>query len=313
MRIWSPHGGLQIRIEKIRQRAPADQPCRWARLRFVMTESPSAARTCALVGPGRAGGAVGIALVEAGWRIVSVAGRSVDAASVRAAADRFGAPSVDITTVGAGASLVVVSTPEAAISDVATSIAPGLEPGALVVHLAGSVGVDALAPVVATRDDVEIGALHPLQTLPSPDAGAARLAGAWAAVAGSPRVHDLATDLGLVPFAIDDADRAAYHAAASVASNHLLALLGQVERIASSAGAPFAAFEPLVRATVDNAFSLGPAAALTGPVARGDVETVARHLGAVEQAEHRAYTALAHAAARLAGRADDPELRDVLA
>ena len=276
-------------------------------------EGTSAARTCALVGTGRAGGAVGIALVEAGWHVVRVAGRSADAASVRAAADRFGADSVDVAAVGAGSSLVVIGTPDAAIRDVAASIAPGLEPGTLVVHLAGSVGVGALAPITEMRDDVEIGALHPLQTLPSPDAGAARLAGAWGAVAGSPRVAELATELGLEPFAIDDADRAAYHAAASVASNHLVALLGQVERIASSAHAPFAAFEPLARATVDNAFALGPAAALTGPIARGDAETVVRHLAAVEQAEHRSYTALAHAAARLAGRADDPELREVLA
>jgi len=181
-----------------------------------------------------------------------------------------------------------------------------------VVHLAGSVGVDALAPVAEARTDVDLGALHPLQTLPSPEAGAARLPGSWAAVAGSVRVPDLATSLGLVPFTVADADRAAYHAAASVASNHLIALLGQVERIASDARVPFAAFEPLVRATLDNAFALGPSAALTGPVARGDVDTVVRHLGAVDESEHRAYKALAAAAARLVDRDDDQALREVL-
>jgi predicted short-subunit dehydrogenase-like oxidoreductase (DUF2520 family) len=270
------------------------------------------ARPCALVGPGRAGGAVTSALTEAGWHVTRLAGRAPDAPAVLTAAERFGADAVAVDAVGIGASLVVVATPDAAIDETARVIAPGLEPGALVVHLAGAVGTGALAPVLEARDDVEVGALHPLQTLPSPDEGAARLPGAWAAVAGSARVTDLATELGLVPFAVDDADRAAYHAAASVASNHLVALLGQVERIAASARVPFAAFEPLVRATVDHAFALGPQAALTGPVARGDVETVALHLVAVDKSERRAYTALAAAAARLAGRTDDPDLRETL-
>lgn len=274
--------------------------------------SPPVARTCALVGPGRAGGAIGTALVAAGWRVGRVAGRA-DGDSVRTAAARFDAEVAEVESVGRGAMLVIIATPDGAISEVAAVLVPSLEPGALVVHLSGAVGVAALDPIAAARDDVDVGALHPLQTLPSAEIGAARLAGSWAAVAGSARVHELAGELGLVPFTVDEHDRAAYHAAASVASNHVVALLGQVERIAASAGVPFAAFEPLVRATVDNAFALGPQAALTGPVARGDVETVARHLAAVDEAEHRAYKALAGAAARMAGRAGDAALRDALA
>jgi predicted short-subunit dehydrogenase-like oxidoreductase (DUF2520 family) len=278
-----------------------------------MTPERAATRTCALVGPGRAGGALALALRDAGWRVVSVAGRAPDAPSVRDLTERLGAEPVDVATVGAGASLVVVAVPDAEIDGVAASIAPGLERDTLVVHLSGARGLDALAPIADARADVEVGALHPLQTLPSPDAGAARLPGSWAAVAGSSRISDLATSLGLVPFVVADADRAAYHAAASVASNHLVALLGQVDRIAASAGVPFAAFEPLVRATVDNAFALGPADALTGPVSRGDVVTVVRHLEAVDDSERAVYKALAGAAARLAGRADDVELGEVLA
>jgi predicted short-subunit dehydrogenase-like oxidoreductase (DUF2520 family) len=275
--------------------------------------SPSATRTCALVGPGRAGGAIGSALVAAGWRVGRVAGRAAGADSVRTTASRLGADVVDVESAGRGATLVILATPDRAISEVAAVLAPSLEPGALVVHLSGAVGVAALEPILAARVDVDLGALHPLQTLPSAEVGAARLAGSWAAVTGSPRVRELATELGLVPFTVDERHRAAYHAAASVASNHVVALLGQVERIAASAGVPFAAFEPLVRATVDNAFALGPRAALTGPVARGDVETVTRHLAAVDEADHRAYKALAGVAARMAGRADDAALRDALA
>ncbi len=75
---------------------------------------------------------------------------------------------------------------------------------------------------------------------------------------------------------------------------------------------PLAAFEPLVRATVDHVFDLGPAAALTGPVARGDIATVSRHLAVIADDEHRAYQALADSARRLAGR-DDAAWREVLA
>jgi predicted short-subunit dehydrogenase-like oxidoreductase (DUF2520 family) len=270
-----------------------------------------APRTAALVGAGRAGTAVAIALDAAGWSLVRIAGRRPDAPSVVAAAARFGAPAVDAADVGRGAALVVIGTPDAAIRDTARALAPSLEPGALVVHLAGAVGLDALGAVAAARPDVEVGALHPLQTLPSPDVGAARLAGSWAGIAGPPAVRALAEELGMTPFELADDDRGAYHAAATVASNHVTALLGQVERIAATASVPLAAFEPLVRATVDHCFAMGPAAALTGPVARGEIETVLRHLEAVAADEQRAYRALAAAAARLAPR-DDPRLRELL-
>jgi predicted short-subunit dehydrogenase-like oxidoreductase (DUF2520 family) len=262
--------------------------------------------TCAIVGPGRAGGAIAIALVGHGWRVVRIAGRSATDASVRSMAERFGAVACDVADAGIGASLVVIATPDAAVPDAAAAVAPGLGPGSLVIHLSGAGGLRALDAISRARPDVVVGALHPLQTIPSPDAGAARLPGSWAAVAGPEAVTELAAQLGLHPFPVDDDARGAYHAAAAMASNHLVALLGQVERVAATAGVPLAAFEPLVRATVDNAFALGPARALTGPVARGDVETILRHLASVDADEQRAYRALAEAAARLAGPAADP-------
>jgi predicted short-subunit dehydrogenase-like oxidoreductase (DUF2520 family) len=268
-------------------------------------------RTVAVVGPGRAGSAIGIALVARGWQVTRVAGRAPDAEAVVAAARRFGAEPVATPAVGAGASLVVIATPDSAISEVAVDAAGGLEPGTLVIHLSGALGVEALAALAELRPDVLIGALHPLQTLPSPEVGEARLAGAWAAVVGPPAVAELAAHLDMLPFTVAADDRAAYHAAATVASNHLVALLGQVERVAATARVPLAAFEPLVRATVDNVFALGPQQALTGPVARGDVETVLRHLDAVAADEQRAYRALADAAVRLGG-ADAQAVRSVL-
>jgi len=277
----------------------------------VVSDSQSA-RTFALVGPGRAGTSVSLLLVRRGWRATAVAGRAPDAASTRAVAARLAAPAVAVAELGRGAGLVVVATPDGVIDETATAFAASLEPGALVVHLSGARALDGLDAVARLRPDCATGSLHPLQTLPSGDAGADRLPGSWAAVAGAPEAAALAEELGLRPFRVDDADRALYHAAAAVAANHLVALLGQVERLARAAGVPFEAFLPLVRASVDNAAELGPAAALTGPVARGDLVTVARHLDALPASERDAYAAMAEQARRLARR-DDPDLRRLLA
>ena len=115
-------------------------------------------------------------------------------------------------------------------------------------------------------------------------------------------MEELVHDLGGRAFRVPPQERVRYHAAAVIASNHLVALLGQVERIAAEAGLPLDAYLDLVEQTVDNVRRLGPAAALTGPVARGDWATVYRHLLALGPAERRAYEAMAELAARLTGR-----------
>lgn len=231
------------------------------------------------VGPGRAGGALAVALGRAGWDVAEPVRRGESAAGA-----------------AAGVDLVVISTPDATIADVAASIEP--EPEVVVAHLAGSLGLEALGP------HARVAAVHPLLSLPSADVGAARLAsGAWFAVAGDRLAWRLVADLGGRAFTVADADRAAYHAAASIASNHLVALLGQVERVAASVAVPFDAFLELARDTVDNVGRLGPAGALTGPVSRGDWATVALHLAALASDERPAYNALAEQAHRLAEQA----------
>ncbi len=101
-------------------------------------------------------------------------------------------------------------------------------------------------------------------------------------------------------FTVADDDRAVYHAAAAVASNHLVVLLAQVERLAAEAGVPMEAYLDLVRATVDNVARLGAEAALTGPAARGDEATIRRHLDALGAEERPLYEAMAAEARRLA-------------
>jgi predicted short-subunit dehydrogenase-like oxidoreductase (DUF2520 family) len=115
----------------------------------------------------------------------------------------------------------------------------------------------------------------------------ASLDDAGAAVAGtSPRAlqlaKDLAAALGMRPVEVAEADRPTYHAAASIASNFLITLEATAERLAATAGVDRRLLVPLVRATVENWAALGPERALTGPVARGDEETVALQRAAIE-------------------------------
>ena len=232
-----------------------------------------------IIGPGRAGRSLATALGRVGWEVHPLLGRDDDVSGALVGTD-----------------LLVIATPDAAIAGVAAAVAP--DDRAAVAHLAGSLGLDVLG---AHRRPA---GLHPLVALPSPEVGAARLAaGTWFAVAGDPLVQRAVSDLSGHWFEVADADRAAYHAAAVVASNHLVALMGQVDRIAGGIGIPAEAHAALARGALDDAITLGPAAALTGPAARGDWATVARHLHALDPTERDAYRALAAAARRLV--ADD--------
>jgi predicted short-subunit dehydrogenase-like oxidoreductase (DUF2520 family) len=234
--------------------------------------------TLRVIGRGRAGGSVARALVRAGWEELEPVGRDDE---VRRAA--------------AGADLLVIATPDDVIGDVAGSVEPRAD--TVVAHLAGSLGLGVL------DGHRRPAALHPLVSLPSSEIGARRLAaGAWFAVAGDPLVDRVVADLGGRSFTVADDDRATYHAAACMAANHLVALFSQVERVAAAADVPFEAYLALGRDTLANVAELGPAAALTGPAARGDEATISRHREALPPAEHRAYDALAAEARRLAGR-----------
>ena len=261
-------------------------------------------RTVALIGPGRAGTTIALALLEQGWEVVAVAGRAPDAPSTTAAVAVLGSRPALISEVARGAALVLIATPDRAIEQVIGTAEPSIEPGALVVHLAGSRGLDVFAELLERRTGIRVGALHPLQSFPSATMGIERLRGAWAAVAGDPQVTELAVALGMRPFEIADSERSRYHATAVVASNHFVALLGQVERLAMTCGVPFEAFAPLVRSSVADAFAVGPARALTGPVARGDLATVEQHLATLDPGERDTYRTLAREVARLAGRRD---------
>ena len=154
-------------------------------------------RAFALVGPGRAGTTLAVAMARHGWTPIAVAGRAADSPSVARAAELLGTAARDVAAAAVGADLVLVATPDAAVAEAAAAIAPGLRSGALVLHLSGVCTLDELHKLRVARPDVELGSLHPLQSLPSVDAGLARLPGSWCAIDGPPEVERLAISLGI--------------------------------------------------------------------------------------------------------------------
>jgi len=232
---------------------------------------------CAIVGDGRLGRATAAGLREAGVTVDGPLGR--------------GARCSD-------ADVVLLCVPDGEIATAAAAIAPGR----LVGHCSGATTLEPLAPHEAFS-------LHPLMTVP--EDGPSTLAGASAAIAGATAraravAQALALRLGLTPFHVADEDRAAYHAAASIASNFLITLEAAAERLAADAGVARAALVPLVRATVENWAAMGAERALTGPIARGDDETVMRQRHALAERAPELlplYDALVEATRRLAAGA----------
>jgi predicted short-subunit dehydrogenase-like oxidoreductase (DUF2520 family) len=199
----------------------------------------------------------------------------------------------DVTHAADGVDVLLIATPDDVISAAAAAITPCAT--TTVVHLSGSLGTDVLAPHPLRA------ALHPLVPLPNAMVGAQRLAsGVTFAVSGAPAARLMAESLGGRLVEVADADRAAYHAAACIAANHVVALLGQVERVAAAAGLDLEAFLPLTRAAVDDVATLGPRQALTGPAVRGDWATLSRHLDALPADERPGYQAGAALATKLA-------------
>jgi predicted short-subunit dehydrogenase-like oxidoreductase (DUF2520 family) len=208
----------------------------------------------AIVGDGRLGTAMAAALGAAGVAVEGPLGRDETVSSQPAA--------------------VLLCVPD----DQIEAAAAPLPPGRLVGHCSAATTLAALAPHEAFS-------LHPLMTVTP---AGADFAGATAAIAGAtPRAlrtaAELARALGMHVLEIDEADRAAYHAAASVASNFLVVIEELAERLARTAGLDREPLVALVRASVDNWAALGSQRALTGPVARGDERTVARQRAAVAE------------------------------
>jgi predicted short-subunit dehydrogenase-like oxidoreductase (DUF2520 family) len=224
---------------------------------------------CAVIGAGRLGHALTAALRDAGLEVEGPLGRGAD-------------PHADV---------VLLTVPDADIATAAAALTP--LNAQFVGHCSGATTLEPLA-------GHEAFSLHPLMTVPvgeaglseaddgAPRRGPSLFAGAGAAVAGSTLealhvAEALATALHMRPVHVRDEDRAAYHAAASIAANFLVTLEGAAERLAATAGVPRELLVPLARAALENWAAQGAEQALTGPVARGDEATIARQRAAIEE------------------------------
>jgi predicted short-subunit dehydrogenase-like oxidoreductase (DUF2520 family) len=246
---------------------------------MTTTSDEGCSAACAIVGAGRVGTVLAAALRAAGLDVHGPLRRDEP-----------------ITADGP----VILCVPDGQIATAARAVA-GTR---LVGHTSGAT---TLEPLLAAGH--EAFSVHPLMTVPH-GAGPEQLSGAPAAVAGSTEralrtARALAEAAGLRAIEIADADRAAYHAAASIASNLLVTLEDGAERLLATAGADREVLVPLVRAAVESWAVLGGARALTGPIARGDRETVARQRAAVQERTPdllELFDALATATERLAHR-----------
>lgn len=250
-----------------------------------------------IVGPGRAGGSLALAARAGGHDVVGVLSRSPTA---------FGRPlSWDAPL--PRCDLLVVAVSDSAIEAVSERLAPWVGEVDAAVHLSGFVSVEALDQIAAAG--LPTGSFHPLQTLPDPVQGSESLEGAWVAVTAGPglssRLTDLAHSLGMQPFPLADTAKPLYHAAAAASANYVVESLALAADLLAAADVPFEAIEPLTRRVVDNVFALGPAASLTGPIARGDMATVAGQIAAahgVSDSVGEQFRALAEATALRVGR-----------
>ena len=268
-----------------------------------MTQQSS--RAIGLIGPGRAGVGLALALAQAGYS-VRLHGRN-----------KKSVPAPITSTVGDGrkpppwigdVEVVILTVRDDAITPLATSLATAraITERHVVLHLSGAQGQEALGPLVTTR--AALGSFHPLQTIVEPARAPQRLKGAWAAVEGMPRAIEagerIANDLGMRPFRIATKSKAIYHAGAVFASNYLVVVEAVAQRLLRHAGLSdadaWAALRPLVEGTFENLSRLEPREALTGPVVRGDTATIVRHLESLAIDDAKLYRALGRAALELA-------------
>lgn len=249
--------------------------------------------TLNIIGAGRLGKTLAQLAHRSGqYRIGAVVCRSLPAAQQACAFIGGGAPRDSLQALPA-ANLTLLAVPDGAIASVAF-------------HASGVGEAALLAPLAAAG--VHCASLHPAFSFAEPARAVQGFAGTRCALEGDvtafPVLRDFAAAIGAVPFDLAPGGKAAYHAALSIASNYLVTLHDLAARVAAQAGmsdeVAAAVLGGLMRQTLENTLALGPQAALTGPIARGDAGTVAKHRGVLPAADDALYCALGQATAGLA-------------
>ena len=238
-----------------------------------------------IVGAGAVGTALGVALSRAGWPIHAVASRDP------ARRERFRSL-VEVTRVFADpepildeVELILLAVPDDAIPIVAGQLR--LYGGQALVHTSGALGAEVLAPAMAAG--TQVGAFHPLVAFADTERAVAALHGATVAIEGDDQLAallaDMAEAIGARPVRLAPGTKSAYHAAAVLAAGGFVALLDAIAELGRVAGldeaGTLAIYGPLIEGTLGNARALGIQAALTGPMTRGDIGTLERHLEAL--------------------------------
>lgn len=283
----------------------------------------------AIVGPGRVGQSVGRLLRNAGYPVSAVVGKNPN--TTRNAAAFIGAELMATTSLErcSASAIVFITVPDdnlAAVIEGLCSIE--LRPETLLVHCSGLHTTGIFSPLHPASRQLQTLALHPLQTFASPAAGYEALPGSYCSLQGEEPALEhgrrIAADLACRSFVICAEDKVRYHAAACMVSNYVTtlidaacALCGNMASLPTSTSQPTpaaevfpAAFAPLIQTAVLNTLKIGAQHALTGPVARADVDTIVAHLEGVRAACPEilpVYRALAHHTVTLAlkgGRID---------
>lgn len=257
----------------------------------------------ALVGAGRVGRALGFVLRNAGYAIGSVVCRKPSSARDAVMFIGGGTARTISRLRAVDGDLVIVASPDDAIEDVARRIAllPERFEGRTILHVSGSLSSTVLGEL--KRRGAWTGSCHPLQSFPTAELGATRIAGSTFAIEGDRAAvalaMRLARDAGGRPMKLRAADKPLYHAAAVMASGHVAALLDAsleaLQAVGMSEEDAREALMPLVEGTVANIRRTGTRVALTGPFARGDEATIERNraaLMAVSEALARVYEEL---------------------
>ncbi len=241
----------------------------------------------AIVGSGRVAQAMGRLLASRGERVGWVAARNAERGEAAARFIGGGARAILLGDLASRASRVLIAVSDEAVTPVAGALAAGGLTSGVALHTCGAFGADALDPLAAAG--VSCGSLHPLQTVPTAERGVQSIPGSVFGVTAEGGALEWALSiterLAGRPVLIAPEARPFYHAAAVMAGNFPAALLAASASLLARTGldtpAAVAALAPLAEAAVRNVATLGLVEAMTGPLVRGDADTIARHLAAL--------------------------------
>lgn len=244
----------------------------------------------AIIGTGKVGTAMGYLLRKAGYPIEAISDQSLQIME-SAIAFTGGIMCQDPSEAARKASCILITTGDDAIAAAAETIARDetLGPGKTVLHMSGAGGLDLLS--AAARKGAHVGSIHPIQSFASVQVAIQNIPGSTFGITCQDEIRPMAvqmvTDLGGIPFFVREEDRPLYHAAACMAGNYLTTLMHTAVEMYRVLGleesAAVRAYWPLVKGTLANIETQGAVQSLTGPIARGDAGTVAKHLQALQE------------------------------